>query len=329
MVPQDAPASPEPPHSHSDLPGPQQVHEIQRSWLLAAVVDVVAERGAGSLTVAQVAGRAGVPRRTFYKLFRDCEECLLSAMDEAVAQIAAIIVPAFEAPASWRERMRAALAALLHLFDHDRVTARLCVVDSLAAGPRILERRMQVMASIIAAIEEGQEHPIADCNAPSLAAEGIVGAVLHLIHNRLIERSTEALRSLINPMMSMIVLPYLGENAAREELRMPASKADPQPAMLSASSRFETFEGLKMRLTYRTLRVLRAIEATPGASNREVADASGVRDPGQISKLLSRLSGLGLIRKGTGPVGAGAPNMWRLTDRGERLMRSIGGLGSP
>ena len=61
-----------------------------------------------------------------------------------------------------------------------------------------------------------------------------------------------------------------------------------------------------MRLTYRTLRVLAEIAAAPGISNREVAEAAGVRDPGQISKLLARVEGLGLVRNTGGGQAKGA-----------------------
>ena len=50
-----------------------------------------------------------------------------------------------------------------------------------------------------------------------------------------------------------------------------------------------------MRLTYRTVRVLSVIGEAPGASNREVAEGSGIADQGQISKLLARLERLQLI----------------------------------
>ena len=63
----------------------------------------------------------------------------------------------------------------------------------------------------------------------------------------------------------------------------------------------DPLRGLGMRLTYRTMRVLLAIGVHPGASNREVGDASGIRDQGQISKLLTRLEDLGLIQNTSEP----------------------------
>jgi DNA-binding MarR family transcriptional regulator len=78
-----------------------------------------------------------------------------------------------------------------------------------------------------------------------------------------------------------------------------------------------------LRLTYRTVRVLLSIAATPGSSNREIGVASGVTDQGQISKLLSRLERLGLAHNtGLGP-GTGAPNIWTLTQRGQAIHAAI------
>jgi hypothetical protein len=76
---------------------------------------------------------------------------------------------------------------------------------------------------------------------------------------------------------------------------------------------------LEFRLTVRTQLVLTAIEELAGRgldpSNRQIADAAGVSDQGQISKLLARLEGLGLLQNIGGET-QGAPNAWQLTPRG-------------
>lgn len=79
-----------------------------------------------------------------------------------------------------------------------------------------------------------------------------------------------------------------------------------------------------MRMTYRTLRVLTAIEAQAGLSNCEVAERAGISDQGQISRLLARLGRLGLIENtGQGQPRGGA-NAWRLTREGRRLQLATG-----
>ena len=78
-----------------------------------------------------------------------------------------------------------------------------------------------------------------------------------------------------------------------------------------------------MRITYRTVRVLIAIGSAPRASNREIAAQSGISDQGQVSKLLTRLESLGLVRNdGAGHV-KGAPNAWVLTPRGLDVERAV------
>jgi len=54
-------------------------------------------------------------------------------------------------------------------------------------------------------------------------------------------------------------------------------------------------------------------------SNREIAQAAGVKDEGQISKLLARLEGHGLVHNSGGAC-AGVPNAWALAARGEEIL---------
>jgi AcrR family transcriptional regulator/DNA-binding MarR family transcriptional regulator len=81
---------------------------------------------------------------------------------------------------------------------------------------------------------------------------------------------------------------------------------------------------LGFRLTVRTHMVLAAIAELGGRgsppSNREIADAAGVSDQGQISKLLARLEHHGLLRN-TGRETQGSPYAWHLTLRGEEIVR--------
>ena len=73
------------------------------------------------------------------------------------------------------------------------------------------------------------------------------------------------------------------------------------------------------RLTVRTHLVLTAVAEHTGPSSREIAEAAGVRDEGQISKLLARLQDRGLIHN-TARASAGVPKAWQLTPQGEALL---------
>jgi AcrR family transcriptional regulator len=310
----------------SEDPAPGRVAEIQRQRILGAITEVAAERGAANVTVAHVVARAGISRRTFYELFEDREACLLAALDEAILEAAAVVLPAYKAAGNWREQIRAGLGALLCFLEQQPGLGRLCVVEALGAGERALERRARCTAALIAAVDLGRGEGRGARQPPPMTAEGVVGAVFSIVHARILLRGVSGgrggaaapLTELLSPLMAAIVLPYLGQAAAQKELHKPT------PLLKTKSrSRRDPLEGLDMRLTYRTVRVLMAIAGYPGASNRQVAEGSGISDQGQISKLLARLDGLGLIdNNGRGRL-KGAPNAWRLTARGEEVEQAI------
>src|ERR1700735_1263177 len=132
-----------------------QVAGVQRSRIIAATFEACAEQGAAALSVADIVGRAGISRRTFYELFESCEDCLLAALDQAIAAASERVLAVYDPQAPWRTRMRSSLAARLSYLDEQPEIARLLVVESLAAGPRAFERRAGAVAFAVAAIDEG------------------------------------------------------------------------------------------------------------------------------------------------------------------------------
>jgi AcrR family transcriptional regulator len=295
----------------------EQISHIQRGRLLDAIVKVTAEHGWGDVTVAHIVGRSGVSRRTFYEHFADREECLLAAFDAAVDRIADRVLPAYEREAEWTDRIRSSLVALLEFLEEDPATARLAVVDVLAAGPRALERRQRILSRVVAAVDLGRRECKPDGEPAPLTAEGVVGAVFSVIHTRMLANAHPSLTGLASQLMGMIVLPYLGGSAARREIAKPTPQARPGP-----EPGLDALRDLEMRLTYRTVCVLVAIGASPGASNRQIADASGIQDQGQVSKLLRRLRGLGLVDTAAQRI-KGEANAWSLTALGASVLRAI------
>ncbi len=335
----------------------ERVAEIQRERMLGAMVKLTRERGAERVTVAHVVARAGVSRRTFYEIFADREACLLAALELGLERVEQAVVPAYRAEHGWCERIRAGLTALLEIFDEEPETAALCVVDTQGAGPGALERRAQVIDKLVDAVDRGRrEARTVPSRAPSMergsdslgaqasprpqasqvrdeqratawsgpvgasriTAEGVVGAVLAVLHARLLAESPKPLMPLRGQLMSMIVLPYLGAGAAKAE-----STRRAPPVRRAKPGNEDPLRGLNMRLTYRTMRVLTAIGAGTGLSNRHVSRDAGVEDQGQISKLLQRLESLGLIQNRGEGVKRGEPNAWVLSARGMELEQAI------
>ena len=312
---------------NAGVPGPRgggvYVSELQRVRLLDATFAVVSEGGYRRLTARRVSGRAGVSNKTFYDLFTDREDCFLAVFDEAVEELAAVVVPAYEREREWATSIRAGLGALLGFLEREPALCRLVFVEALGAGSRVLERRAGVQGALKRAVDRGRTGVRAGRVLPPLTAEGVVGAAFSVIHARLLEQHAEPLTGLLNALMAMIVLPYRGHAAAARELARPApinasavnGVGAPRRRVGSQSQLFD------FRPTYRTQMVLAAVAGHPGASNREVSDGAHVSDQGQISKLLSRLEGLGLLHN-TGGHTQGVPNAWEITPHGEEVVRA-------
>ncbi|HEY5045167.1 MAG TPA: TetR/AcrR family transcriptional regulator [Solirubrobacteraceae bacterium] len=299
--------------------------QAQRARVLDAAVDVLAEKGYSSVFAGLVTGRSGVSRLTFYELFDGGEDCFLAVFDRAVAQIAVEVTPAHLEGKGWREGARAGLTALLSFFDREPDLCSLVVVDALTVGPRVLERRRELLDVLRGVVDRGRSEGRAGREPPPVTAEGVIGAICSVLHARVLERvmakrratasgaspasSPGSLRELCNPLMAMIVLPYLGRTAAARELERPipkARRASPRPVRDPPAP----------RLNHRALLILRAIIAEPGLGNTQIAARVGLRDTGHISRLLLLLSDQGLIvndSKGH-PRGAKA---WRVTGKGE------------
>jgi AcrR family transcriptional regulator len=301
--------------------------------MIAAMIDVVSERGRSDATVAHVVARSGVSRRTFYEVFDDFEDCFLAALDQSVARASEYVLAAYDPAEKWRIRIRAALIGLLEFLEDEPAMGRLCIVETLGAGRKVHERRQRAVDAVIVVVDEGRRESKAATTLPPLTSEGVVGGVLSVLHARLVPHAgtgerRDSLLELTGSLMGMVVLPYLGPTSAQKESSREAPERRIQPR---AASR-DPLRDLEMRLTYRTVRVLLSIAATPGASNRGVGASAGIDDQGQISKLLSRLERLGLIENsGAGQV-RGAPNAWALTKKGvevERLVVGQTSVGTP
>ncbi len=291
--------------------------EFQRARLLGAALQEVSERGCAETTVSHIVARARISRKTFYELFDSCEDCLAAVFEEAVTHLARVAAPAYAGEGEWPERLRTALGALLAFLERERELGAFALARIAGDGSIHPRLRAQVLERLRGAVEDGRRQAGVRGEPSPLAAEVVVAGVVAVIHARL-QKRTRRLGDLLNQLMWMIVLPYLGPAAAARELR----RTPPRPAPARSRPPRGALDGLDIRVTYRTASVLQAIAEQPGASNVEIAARARVSDQGQISKLLARLARLGLVEN-TGAYSAGAAKAWRLTPRGSEVSAAL------
>jgi AcrR family transcriptional regulator len=300
--------------------------EFQRARIVAATIAVATEHDVGGVTVSRVITKARISRRTFYELFGDRGDCLRAAYEQILGRAASRARPAYEAEKRWVDRVRAGLCAALEFFDEQPQSARLCFLQAPAAGEQTLVCRARLVRSLAGALDEDYASERSSRVRPELLSQAAIGGVLEILHTRLLAGRTIDLTELSGQLMAVIVLPYLGPAAARRELE----RGTPPTGERAASrTRRKAVARPPTRLTYRTLLALSTIAESPGLSNRQISDRVGIKDQGQISKLLSRLCELGLIENGGAGQARGAANAWRLASSGTHLIQDVGRRSPP
>ena len=134
-------------------------------------------------------------RRTFYENFTDREDCLLASFERALTLASQRVIPAYESEKGWRERIRAGLVAFLAFCDEQPSVAQMLVCESQASGPRVAQRRTDILARLTRIVDQGRTLTGTPkgrtagkegkaTNISPLAAEGTIGGVLAVIQAR-------------------------------------------------------------------------------------------------------------------------------------------------
>jgi AcrR family transcriptional regulator len=162
------------PHSLSR----DEVLASQRVRMLAAIGEVAAEKGFAGATVADVIGRAGVSRATFYEHFADKEACFVAAFDAGVEVLLATLEDAFDdAGGTPIERLDRLLAVYLETLASEPAFARTFLVEVYAAGPRAIARRAELQGRFVDAFTEVLE------TRERFACEALVASISALVTN--------------------------------------------------------------------------------------------------------------------------------------------------
>jgi AcrR family transcriptional regulator len=140
-----------------------------RERLIQAALGLYRERGYDQTTVAEIAERAGLTERTFFRYFPDKREVLFSGQDRLLEIYLTTIAGAPES-ASPMEMVAAALQAITPVFNelHDFGRQRYAVI---AAYPELQERELLKGASLAAAVAGALRQRGVPEPAASLAAE--------------------------------------------------------------------------------------------------------------------------------------------------------------
>ena len=201
--------------------GRDEVVASQRARLLAAVTEVVAEKGYAGTTITAVARHAGVSPNVFYEHFADKETCYLAAYEVFAQTLLARIAGEIAPTAGWQDFIVAALSSYLGTLEAEPTVARGFLLEMNGAGPLARERRHAAYAAIAAAIQQRHEElrrrdpglgPL-----PQLAYMGTVHGIRELVCDALESRTESPLTDLIPQIVHWISATFEGAAAAGEQ----------------------------------------------------------------------------------------------------------------
>lgn len=199
------------------------LRQIQR-----AVVDLVCERGYPEVTILDVVERARVEEEQFYHYFAGFQDCCIETFETIARRCEEHLYGAYDVPGSWRYRLRCAgYAAADFLRDNPR-EARFAVLE-LRRGSDLARARVEAAVEFYTDLVDDGRQELEDPSAASRAiARATVGSILsQVIDQARVGDSPEA-EQFVPGMMYLAVRPYLGQQAAMEELTLSRPQDPPR-----------------------------------------------------------------------------------------------------
>jgi AcrR family transcriptional regulator len=190
------------------------VEENHRDRLIAACAQTVERHGYADASVARIIEAAAVSRRTFYEHFSSKEDCFVATYDTAMENLRRRMGAAVEAAGGWPRNVPAALEEMLRFLAAEPGLARLCMVETLAAGPPVSNHHRQTVAALAPLLRAGRIEAEGGEGAPIETEEAVIAGVASLITRWIVMGRAERLPELLPDAVTVALTPFLGVDGA-------------------------------------------------------------------------------------------------------------------
>lgn len=175
-----------------------------RSRLLEGMANVVARKGYGDTTIADIVREAAVSRRTFYEHFATKADCLVALYEAASHNALKVLRQAVDPSRGWEEQIERALSAYLAAMASNPVLLRTLFVEILHLGPDGLAARRRVNQEIadymLAVVNDGKP---GGGVSPALAM-AVVGGIHELVLQAIEDGRVEELPELTQTATALV-----------------------------------------------------------------------------------------------------------------------------
>ncbi|HYH52560.1 MAG TPA: TetR/AcrR family transcriptional regulator [Solirubrobacterales bacterium] len=194
--------------------------------LYEAILEVVCAKGFEQAEVDEILDRADVERAEFDRLYGSKEECAAAAMERLLGAVESYVRDAFDRGGEWPRSMRcAAYAAADWIREHPH-EVRFGILETLWGNEMTQARRERGFRAFADLVDAGRSVAPDPDSVPAFTAEAVIGSIAEMTTKRLRHASRADPADFIPQLMYLAVLPYLGEEAAQRELRMPRPHPD-------------------------------------------------------------------------------------------------------
>jgi len=228
---------------------PESVADNQRQRLFGAMVASVAECGYADTRIADLVDISGVSLRSFYDLFPDKEACFVATVE---ALVRSTIGPVLESqgPAEWELDSKRRLGTAASLAAAQPGAARLCLVETYAAGPTVGGLVDEATVRMETLVRERLADSPRWAGLPPEIGTFAIGAIFETFRSRLIDGHAHRLPEIAEQVASLLLLYEPPVRPLRSAARPPEIRPEEQEAGDHAERALRAFEALLTGQTF-------------------------------------------------------------------------------
>jgi AcrR family transcriptional regulator len=175
----------------------------QRDRILDGVIAATARFGYRETSVARVIEQAGVSRATFYEHFEDKEACFHAAYRGVSSMVKGVLQRAV-GDREIAERARPILTELLATAERDPASARLLLIEALAAGGAVRKEHEELLGFVEKAIDQYLREVSNRGRVLQIPSRALLGGIGNVLAIRVFQGETGGLVDLVDELLAWI-----------------------------------------------------------------------------------------------------------------------------
>jgi AcrR family transcriptional regulator len=201
--------------------GTRPAPPTNRGRILAAFVELVAERGYQHVDLAEVSARAELPAGSAERYFPDRLACFEAGWDLLERLFLERLRAAYQSHQGWCDRLRAAAEETGRLLERFPKQAHFLAVDALSVGEPGRACQQALAARLAAVLDHAREDLSDSGSAPAAASAWVISLFFDRIYRYVATGREQQFAGQIPELMFLAVASYFGPEAGLAELRRP------------------------------------------------------------------------------------------------------------